>query len=212
MFQVKTDWNKWVFAPLKSRWAGSPVFPNSWRRVLRGERRTYETSLRQSDCFDRLSANVSANSPSSFKASDIKAIGLVEVTGFRIVLRGGIAGEQGLVPMLYGEFEGGQDGTVIHAFQGVPVVVGMGVFGFTFLSAFLCLIGPIASFVFGNSLTGDFAFDVMILVFTCTSLLIVSGWMWLIGKDWDMPRFEFLAQTLEARRVDVDQPTKSTNG
>jgi hypothetical protein len=185
---VKTKWNGWVFSPLDPRWARVPGIPGSWRRVFRGEYRTYLTDLPIAECTTRLRERVASESLKPKTATEPEAIGLVEERDFRIVVRGGFSGELGFGPMLYGYLQGGPSGAVIHAFQRVPLMVGLGVYAYCVICSFLMLIGPIPRFLFGNSLTNDFTFDLVILSFTSTSMVMVSGWMWFMNKDWDLPR------------------------
>ena len=162
----------------------------------------YVTDLPRSECVSRLNAVVAREGPGPNEKSDARALGLVEEYDFKIVLRGGMAGEQGLVPILFGRFESHPTYTVVHSFQSVPKMVGLGVYAYIVICLVLMLAGPVSRFLSGNSLTNDFTMDLVILCFTFTSSIIVSGWMWIINKDWDLPRFDFLVQTLDARRLD----------
>lgn len=192
---MHTDWNASIYTPLNPRWADCPLFPAAWRGILRGERRTYETALGRSECVARLTAIVAP--ASSGRNDSAVAVGEVDYGGFRIVLRGGITGEYGMVPILYGRFENHGSGTRIHMLDTVPRVIGVGVYAFTVVPILVIML-LIGTLMAGSADTG---FAAAVIAYAVTAPLIVSGWMAMIGRDLERPRFSALAEVLEAQRL-----------
>jgi hypothetical protein len=157
----------------------------------------------------KLSASVPTGNSGFFETSNAKAVGLVNDAGFRLVVRGGMAGEQGLVPILYGSFENRPHGTRIHVTDTVPRIVGVGVYTFTLLPLLLAVLVIGSWFAAGRSFNGDGTFALTAIAFSVGSLGMVCGWMWLIGRDMRRPRFDILAEALDAELVEQESSPSS---
>ena len=192
---MHADWNASIYTPLNPRWAACPIFPAAWRRILRGERRTYETALSRAECVAKLTAVVMP--ASSGRSDSAMAVGAVDYDGFRGVRQGGIAGEQGMVPILYGRFENHGSGTRNHVVDTVPRIIGVGVYAFT-LVPILAIMLLLGSWLAGNADTG---FAAAVIAYAVTTIFIVIGWMVMIGRDLKRPRFAVVAEALEAKRL-----------
>jgi hypothetical protein len=193
------------YRPIDPSLSSFPFLPSRWRRLIKGETRQFVTQLSLEECRDRLESMLSS---SQLRAGRSKAIGAVGSRSFLFRLRGGLQGDVGAAPFLFGTLIPAVEGTLVtvrKAFPGVVLLPFPLFAAGTAIVALLTLLGQL------SSLHGDPSGYFLGLLGLPFAIVILAFGTWVLGREMDRNHFEFLVEALEARETPTDDAAPILN-